>query len=254
MNSESNNNTDNESSNNITMETLSLISWYATGWLSAEEQAYVQKQLEQHPELKNYLSEEKQIIDLVNRDDSLLELSSLEPTETRLKAVLAHLDKIPQENKTQDSIASSSSGNSHGSTITSFIQSLLRGDASTLRYASFASISLFVALLVAFIAPIITPMFNNQTNIAFHPATVQTPETRKQISTTIILVGLNADTQNDWLDNLLKKNNANMTTIPGKDGLYRIHFNKKLSTKEIETILKQLNNHKETIWFSGEAY
>ena len=258
----------------IAVETFGLISWYATGWLSAEERARVHKLLKKHPALKTYLKDEQQIIQSVKDDKSILNLSALESTETRLERVLTQLDDVAvsQENKLQSAespikpssigandnfnVASTSIGaKSIVAKLNQFIQTLFSTNTNALKYASFASITLLVGLLVAFIAPMVNHSLEKQANTTFHPATVQTAETKKLKTITELLVGLNkSGTDNTWLDQLLQKNGAKLSNVPGKDGLYRIQFKRKLNPNEIKAILDQLNSHKESIWFSGEAY
>jgi len=271
----------------IAVETFGLISWYATGWLSAEERARVHKLLKKHPALKTYLKDEQQIIQSVKDDKSILNLSALESTETRLERVLTQLDDVAvsQENKLQSAespikpssigandnfnVASTSIGANDNFNVAStsigaksivaklnqFIQTLFSTNTNALKYASFASITLLVGLLVAFIAPMVNHSLEKQANTTFHPATVQTAETKKLKTITELLVGLNkSGTDNTWLDQLLQKNGAKLSNVPGKDGLYRIQFKRKLNPNEIKAILDQLNSHKESIWFSGEAY
>lgn len=271
MNSDSpNKNSDTKNANNseiITVENFGLISWYATGWLSADERMHVHKLLIRHPELKSYIEDEQHIIQQVKADKSVLELSALEPIETRLDRVMTQIDEVPQTSMAQEPLQGStsetvpvttmttpSSGSGIKNKFNDFVQSLLSGNASTMKYASFASLSVLVALLVAFMAPMINSELNQKTDTAFHPATIQTAETQKQMATTQLLVGLNESAQNNWLENIMQKNNAKLTKIPGKDGLYRIQFNRKLNADEIKSLLNQLNSHKESIWFSGEAY
>ena len=265
MNSDSpNKNSNIKNANNsemITVDDFGLISWYATGWLSADERMHVHKLLIRHPELKTYLAEEQHMIQQVKADKSLLDLSALESTEIRLDRVMTQINEATQKNMAQQAqpssetvpIATALAGSSIKSKFNSFVQSLLSGNTSTMKYASFASLSILVALLVAFMAPMINSDLN-QTDTTFQPATVQTAETQKQMATTQLLIGLNEAAQNNWLENIIQKNNAELSKIPGKDGLYRIQFNKKLNANEIESLLNQLNSHKESIWFSGEAY
>ena len=84
--------------NDIPMEALQLVPWYVTGCLSEDEHDYFQDQLKKYPALCKCLEEEQKLIELVHQDKTILELSILEPTETRLKKILGHLeDTSPEE-------------------------------------------------------------------------------------------------------------------------------------------------------------
>lgn len=246
MNSKTKNNTD-----EVSVETLGLLSWYAADLLSSDERATIDKLLKKHPELNQYLNEEKQIIEQFTQDKSLLDLSALEPSKTRLKNVMERLDKTATSANVDTSQNSTTQRpDSLWTKVVGFIHSLSKGEASTLKYASFASITIFVALLVAFIAPLI----EKQSDSAFHPATEKSADARNQVSVTELLIGINGDTQNAWLQDFLHKNTASISQVPGKDGLYRVKFDKKLDKEEVESLLKQFNSNKEVIWFAGEAY
>jgi len=245
------------------METLKLIPWCATGLLTDDERAYIEEQLKQYPVLQEYLEEERELIKLVNEDRSLLDLSILEPTESRLEKVLENLDtpsistptpvNMEEEKPETASMGSASDNGGFFSRLPKLFFGVNDGK-NRLYYASFASIVVFLGLLIAFVAPLFIDKLIDKPQTSFHPATVQTGEGVGQSSQTTLLLGLNGDIQNPWLVKFLKQNNANMTKIPGKDGLYRINFDKKLTASKIESLIKQLNNHNELIWFAGEAY
>ncbi len=231
------------------MEALQLIPWYATGCLSADEHDFFQEQLKKYPALRKCLEEEQEIIGFVRQDKTLLELSSLEPTETRLKKVLGQLEEATPAKtsfQTNNTIPAQP-----GNALTNWIKNLVTGDANArLRFASFASIAIITLLLVTFIAPVL----KDKSHTSFHPATVQTKENNQRSSETILLLGLNGSNRNSWLLNFLKQNHAKLSKIPGKDGLYRIRFSKKLSEKQTAALINQLNKQKQLIWFAGEAY
>ncbi len=235
----------------IPVEALQLIPWYATGCLSADEYDYFQQQLKKYPGLQKHLEEEQKIIGLISQDKTILELSSLESTEARLKKVLNQLEEtIPVETS---SLANTTAPrqNTPGNTLTNWIKNFVAGETNTrLRYASFASIAIITLLLVTFIAPTL----KDKSQTSFHPATVQTKENTQRSSETIFLLGLNGNTRNSWLMNFLKQNHAKLSKIPGKDGLYRVRFSKKLSKKQTAALINQLNKQTQLIWFAGEAY
>jgi len=233
----------------IPMEALQLVPWYVTGCLSADERDYFQKILKKYPALQEHLKEEQELIKLVNQDETILELSSLEPTEVRLKNILGRLENA---SSVEAPLLTNNAKPAHtGNILTNWLQSLVSGDAyNRLHFASFATIAIFAALLVAFIAP----MVKDKSKTSFHPATVQTTEHTQRTSETILLLGLNGSAQDIWLVNFLKKNHAKLSKIQGKDGLYRIRFSKKLTKNQTAALINQLNQQNKLIWFAGEAY
>lgn len=249
------------------METLKLIPWCATGLLTDDERAYINEQLKQHPALQEYIEEELELIKLLSEDKSLLDLSILEPTESRLEKVMESLDQSPNETLSAEKPAEEESpdtsslnsslndvntANTNGlfSWLTKFFPGMAGGN-NKLYYARFASIAVVLGLLVAFIAPLI---IKDKMQNTFHPASVQNTESTGQSTKTSLLLGINGDLRNPWLLDFLKKNNAKISKIPGKDGLYRIQFEQKMPANKIESLTRQLKDHKELIWFVGEAY
>jgi hypothetical protein len=227
--------------NKIPEEALKLLPWYATGWLSPEERSYLKEMMEKFPELRKLLATEREVIRLVKEDESLLDQSSLESTNSRLEKVLK---KLESENTTQDTKT-----NSLVSKLNQFIHAFLSGSSSKTQYAAFAAITtLTIALLFAFISPLV-----KQNNV-FHPATMETPVRADTKNVTIILVGLNASPSDPALLKVLKGFNGQIDAVQGKDGMYRISLSKKLNSDQTHDLIKQLSSYKELFWFAGEAY
>lgn len=253
------NKTNDKTGDKIPMEALRLVPWYATGALSTDERAYIKEQLKKHPSLKKYIAEEQEIIDIVDEDKSLLDLSALEPTTVRLEKVLEKMENLSQDSTSDFSeelsnaealpIDKESSQTSLGNKIRELTNSIFFGDNNSFKYASFASITVFLALLVAFISPLI----KNDSGAVFHPASEKANESGKHTGTQL-LVGIKTETHNTWLTDFLKRNDASLSKVPAKNGLYHINLNEKLNTDEIKSLLDQLNSQKEVIWFAGEAY
>lgn len=252
--------TNNKTGEKIPMEALCLVPWYATGSLSEDELVYLEEQIKIHPALKEYIAEEQEVIHLIEEDKSLLELSALESTSVRLEKVLEKMEGIPQEStidfSADSSITDNSPKNHHqpvksfGDKIRDMTHSLLFGNSERFKYAGLASVTVFLALLVAFIAPLI----NTKPETVFHPASEKSTEPGKSITSTQLLVGIQGNTQNPWLIDFLKKNGASLSKVPSKDGLYHISLNRKLDENETNSLLGLLKNQKELIWFAGEAY
>ena len=223
-------------------EAQKLLPWYATGWLAPKERSFVQDMLSKYPALQKELELEHLIIKELKENESLLDLSLLESTEKRLGKVLDKLE--PHEVSVQTPIGSVSMSDK----LKQFVYKMFSGDSTKLQYAGFAAVSvLSVALLYAFISPLV----NNQNT--FYPATSASFETAGE-DETILLVGLNADSNDPRLKQLLQGVDARINVVPGKDGMYRIHLSKKLSAIEIKSLIQKLTSDKELVWFAGEAY
>ncbi|HPE59397.1 MAG: hypothetical protein KDI15_03550 [Thiothrix sp.] len=69
-----------------------LLPWYLTGRLSGEEKGVFEQALTSFPELQQELGRERQIMELVRENTSLLELSALDTTRQRLDKVLGRID------------------------------------------------------------------------------------------------------------------------------------------------------------------
>ena len=52
----------------------------------------------------------------------------------------------------------------------------------------------------------------------------------------------------------LKGKLKKVESVPGKEGMYQITFNKKMNEAQIKEVLSSLSSNKELIWFAGEAY
>jgi len=221
----------------IPEEALKLLPWYATGWLSNEERAYIQDILAKHPELQEQLDIELEIIDIIAKDKSILNLSSLDSPENRLDKVFETIDNTPKLDKKNKS----SFKNLLGSWFL---------PPFSLQYASLTVVSvLTISLLFAFVVPLV----NQKSN--FHPATsTEKSVSQKSTPATILLVGLNGDPELlktlDPLKNKLEK----IDSVPGKKGMYRVSFKDKLIPEQTKELIEFLVSQKDMVWFAGEAY
>jgi len=230
--------------NKIPDEALRLLPWYATGWLSPEERTYIKKVLVEYPEFQELLNAEHEMIQLVREDKSLLDESLLESTQHRLERVLK---RINAEIVDGDVAKVASLGII--SRLQVFLRSLFPEEASRLQYVAVAGVStLSIALLFAFVAPLLT-----HDNV-FYPATVEVPVKDNVKNTTVILVGLNTESNTPKLKMVLEEANGKIDAIPGKNGMYRITLPKKLGSEKTKSLIKQLSEYKDLFWFVGEAY
>lgn len=233
--------------NKIPEEAIKLLPWYATGWLSPEERAYVKKILSKSSALQKELNEEHEMIKIIHEDKSLLDASALLPTEQRLESVFAKIDELEKDElQKHRGILEASKSNSK---LKQFIYSFLSGNQSKIQYAAFAMVSV-LAILVVF--SLVSPLFV-QKNI-FYPATVDTQESIKQKNVTILLVGLSTNPQNPQIKKLLQENHASIIAVPGKEGMYRIILPTKLDQKQTSQLVNKFLSRKDLFWFVGEAY
>ena len=233
--------------NKIPEEAIKLLPWYATGWLSPEERAYVKKVLSQSTALQKELNEEHEMIKIIHEDKSLLDASAILPTEQRLENVFAKIDELEkaelQKNKGVIDVSTPASK------LRQLVSSFLTGNQPKAQYAAFAMVSV-LAIVIVF--SLVSPLFV-QKNV-FYPATVDTQESTKQKNVTILLVGLSTNPQNPQIKKLLQENHASINAVPGKDGMYRIILPTKLDQKQTSQLVNQFLSRKNLFWFVGEAY
>jgi len=223
-------------------EALKLLPWYVSGRLTIGEKNYVDEMLEKHPELQEQLEEEHYLHNFINDEHPLFQLSAIEPSKERLKAVFNN-EAFDISN---DFVDSSQSLQDKPSKIFNFIQSLISGGNITkAQYMGFASIAaLSVALLFAFVKPLVN------TKNTFHPAYEGTSQSDKAS----ILIGLSIAPDDDRLAKMLEGFQTKISVAGGKKGMYRISFTKKPSPEALKILVKKLSENEELVWFAGESY
>ena len=236
----------NTKNNEIPEKALQLLPWFAVNKLTADEHAYFEETLKKYPELQEQLDQELEMIGLIAEDKSLIELAELEPAEERLKAVWNQIDSESTkiETKQQGSISFSDK-------INNFLDSWFSDGFNISQYARFASVAVLVislSVLIAFVAPIFTEKND------FIPAASKVSEISNSQATTIILVGFNGTSEALGALPVLKDKLQKVEAVPGKEGMYQVSLNKKLSKTEVEDMIATLVAKKESIWFAGEAF
>ncbi|MEE9327582.1 MAG: hypothetical protein V3U71_09835 [Cocleimonas sp.] len=232
----------NTTNKNIPEEAIKLLPWYATGWLSSEERTYVNKVLKEYPELQDQLDDELKMISLISKDKEVLELSSLEPSKTRLNEIFRTIDKDSIDSKKHDS-----------SDIKARLKSWLPTSFNT-QYASFAGVAILaVTLLFAFIAPLVLQEKNQQSD--FEPATSEENKLSKNTTNaTILLVGIKGSPEVLKTLAPLKDKLSKVEHVQGKAGMYKISLKSKLVPEKTQELIRFLLSQKEIVWFAGEAY
>jgi len=229
----------------IPIKALELLPWYATGYLSPEEREYVQKISSQTPDFQEMLDRERQVINILKENKSILEQTCLEATEIRLAGVLEKLPLTEKQKNTDYSKQGFLQKLSQKPRI--MLSDLFSSHSPKVQYGVFAAITtLFLALLFAFISPLV------EENTIFYPATSSVIKSHDGATT--ILIGLNTELDNPSLLRILKENNAVINAIPGKSGMHHLSLSVKLNAEQTKKLLKKLTNDKELFWFAGEEF
>ena len=227
--------------NKVFEEALKLLPWYASGRLTSTEMSYVDDALKKYPELQTQLKTEYKIRDFLNEEKELFYFSALESSEERLKAVFNH-DVFKDANSSADDVTRDQQQIVN---VKGFIQSLLSGHMSKAQYMGFASIvTLSVALLFAFVGPLVNP------KNTFQPAYIGT----SQSNDTSILVGLSVAPDDSRLAEMLGDFKTETSAVAGKKGMYRINFTEKPNPQDLKNLLKKLSENDKLVWFVGESY
>jgi hypothetical protein len=235
--------------NQPSQKALVLLPWYASGQLSPEDYSYMEDALLEFPELKAELVIERETIQLLKTDPSILELSALKEIEARFDNILPSLK--PQESLQHKQINKKQAVHvPTESKLKQFFSNLLpESGFNGFQYASVAAVAVLSFSAYHFIA-------SKSQETLFYPATDTSaqPTVLNKTNATIILLGINGKLNNDpQLLNVIQKAGAEVSPVPEKDGMYRIFFKNKLNTIEIKDLIKALKSNKELVWFAGEA-
>ncbi len=230
--------------NEIPEKALELLPWFVTGKLSPEEYTYFTEELKNNSALESMVEEERNVFNLVTEDKSLIGLSTLAPPESRLENIFKQIDNLPADTPT-------ASNTNLIDKFKNIISSWIPTSFSTTEYARFASVSLLVVSLAALMA-FVAPLFTEKSE--FTPATAKTANIINEQLTTVLLIGTSGSIDSLQSHPLLKGKLKKVESVPDKEGIYQISFNKKLSKTEVKDILSSLSANKELIWFAGEAY
>ncbi len=236
-------------------EALKLLPWYAIGWLSPQERAYMQKIMAKNPELQRMLDAERETISRVKEDKGILDQSCLESTEARLAKVLSNLPANQKSSKEflceknipplADSFNKEKpfSGEWFAKKLSPLLSSVPK-----IQYAAFAALTAFtIALIFAFVSPLI-----DDSN-TFYPATATSIKISDNGATTL-LIGLNTAVDDPRILSILKENNAKIYAIPGKKGMFHLSLSDKLDAKQTRMLVNKLTKNKALFWFAGEEF
>ncbi len=245
------NNTNNTSY--IPKEALELIPWFAIGKLSEDAKDFFEKALLSHPSLQKLLQTEKQMIELVSADKSLLDRSVIAPKEERLKSVLNVIDNLETATKAH---SESNVRQSLFEKLKNTFFSLIPISDSKPQYAQFASVSALV-LSIAILASIVNPSTIETSE--FIPASAVTQATENQASLvsatkTILLVGFHGSPEELSNNDALKGKQMKIDSPTDKEGFFQISFQDSMSKDEVKQTLDALLKQKESVWFAGEAF
>jgi len=234
--------------NEIPERAIELLPWFVTGQLSSEDKAYFKEVLQGNSALESLVDEERNVFNLVAEDKSLIGLSKLQSPESRLENVFKQIDNTSVETPLNNQV---SENQSFADKLKSAISSWVPATFGVTEYARFASVALLVISLSVFMA-FITPLFTEKNE--FTPAAAKSANVISDQSTTVLLVGTNGSMDSLHSHPLLKGKLKKVESVPGKEGMYQISFNQKLSNAQIKEMLSTLSSNQELIWFAGEAY
>ncbi len=224
--------------NEIPIQAIELLPWYALGLLAAEEREYVEQMLLEFPELQEHLRTEHKMAKVLKEEQEIFSLSAIEDREKRLTKLLTRNEFKLKKSEKRESISSK---------FINAFTNLFSGQMSKTQYLGFAAVTtLSISLLFAFTIPLL------EQNSTFYPAAVGSDDEQRNINT--VLVGLNVASNDPRLLKILKKHRVMTTAISGKDGMYRLSFSEKPSKSDLEKLLLTLSKQTELIWFVGEAY
>jgi len=226
--------------NQIPIQALELLPWYALGLLDSQEMQFVEDALLEYPELQDHLKTEHEMALYLREEKELFSLSAIEDREKRLKTLLEREEFQPTVSIEQESVSISTR-------FSDFFRSLFSGDMSKPQYMGVAAVTtLSVALLLAFAVPLL------EHKSTFYPAAVETEDV---VDKNTLLIGLNVKPNDPRLLKILSHYNIKITTIAGKDGMYRLSFTKnKPNAEDLKKLLSTLSTHTDLVWFVGEAY
>jgi hypothetical protein len=224
--------------NEVPIQALELLPWYALGLLARKEKEYVEQMLLEFPELQAHLKTEHEMGKYLKEEQEIFSLSAIEDRERRLAQLLTRDEFQPEKNNEQELLSSK---------LVSFMNNLFTGQMSKTQYMGFAAITtLSIALLFAFTVPLL------ESSSTFYPAAIESDDAKQNTNT--VLVGLNVEPNDPRLLKILKSHGVMTTTIAGKDGMYRLSFTKEPSALDLDELLSALSKQTELIWFVGEAY
>ena len=231
---------DNKDNNQIPVQALELLPWYALGLLGDQEKQFVEKALLEFPELQGHLKTEHEMVQYLREEKEIFSLSAIEDREERLGKLLKREEFHPE--KPEQRV------NTINTKLIGFFKSLFSGQMSKPQYMGFAAITtLSIALLFAFTVPLL------EHESTFYPASVESEEGKLEKNT--LLIGLTVEPDDPRLLKVLNGYNIKTTTIAGKNGMYRLSFTKgKPNEEELDKLLSLLSKQTELIWFVGEAY
>lgn len=236
---------------------LELMPWFAIGKLPIDAQIKFEKAMKSYPLLQEQLKQEKQMIDLVSADKSLLDKSIIAPQEERLKTVFNIIDS-PELSTKENSQTQVSVWNS----IIKRLKNVFDSQTPTLdslnlgfkpQYASAGVLVLSVAVLSSFIVP------SQTERSVFIPASAVIQPSDNQASIvnatkTVLLVGFNGTQEELSSNGALKGKTSKVDSLPDKPGFFQVSFTDSMNSDEIKQMIDALLAQKEAIWFAGEAF
>ncbi|PID45977.1 MAG: hypothetical protein CSB47_06640 [Proteobacteria bacterium] len=230
----------------LKQEVISLLPWYHLGKLTDEEEALVDRALQEDPSLREALALEEAMIRAVREDKSLLDGSIFNSSADRLDNVLdkiAQLEREQPSKLTRRKEAKAKPGLlSH---IKNYFEKLLAGSSHNFTYAVFAVLAVVqVALLALFI-------ISSSDNGMYDLASFDEQDAKSASSSIVLLISMEGHFKaNDFGEILGGRVDAAL--LPDNNNYYRVRISKHLSPQEIEELKHELSKRHGKVLFIGE--
>lgn len=240
-------------------EVINLLAWYNLGKLSDEDNAMVERALEEDSSLKEHLLVEQSMAALIKKDKTLLDQSLFEDSQSRLDGVLAKIDLLEGTQTAAKPVAVEAAPVATQEKQSLFAQlkakfdDLLTSSSHSFTYAVFAALTVVqLGLLVFFIVPSV----NMDAEGEFYTAGADTQIVDQPVvnaqkkSGTVLIIGMEGHIRLDGITSL--SSDVKIDLLPSASGYYRVRVNKKLSEIELQELKNELSKKHGAIQFIGE--
>ena len=241
--------------NNIPKEVLELLPWFATKKLSSEDKSIFDGALNTYPSLQKQVDNEHEFINKITANKSILHKRVIAPPEERLKVVFNAIDN-PVVNHHKKPKLKTDSLDTFFTSLKNTFESITSPDNTKAQFATFAGVGALI-LSVAVITAVVIPSYSEKSDFTLASASVESTsnQTTKADSVDIILlVGFSGSSEELSNLDVLKGKKIDIQSPADKEGFFEISFKQTLNEDEIKQTVDGLLEHKDKVWFAGEAY
>lgn len=239
---------------NIPKEVLELLPWFTTSKLSIEDQEAFDNALSTYPSLQEQVEKERELIDFVRANKSVLHKRVIAPPKERLKAVFNTIDN-PVVRLNKKRITKTGDLDTIFKSLQHTFESFTSPENTKAQFATFAGIGALV-LSVAAITTVVIPSFSEKSEFTLASAKVESDskQTMADSADITLLVGFNGSPEELSNIDVLKGKKIDIKSPADKEGFFEISFKQTLNADEIKQTVDGLLEHKDKVWFAGEAY